>query len=44
PPSKKGPSEWYYSWVPVVGPFIGGALGGFLFAACRTMNDYADWS
>ncbi len=24
----KGTSDWAYSWVPVVGPLIGGALGG----------------
>jgi glycerol uptake facilitator protein len=24
----KGPSDWAYSWVPIVGPLIGGALGG----------------
>jgi glycerol uptake facilitator protein len=27
----KGTSDWSYSWVPVVGPLIGGALGGFAF-------------
>jgi glycerol uptake facilitator protein len=27
----KGPSDWSYSWVPVVGPLMGGALGGLLF-------------
>lgn len=29
----KGSSDWGYSWVPVVGPLIGGALGGLLSAA-----------
>lgn len=24
----KGPSDWGYSWVPVVGPLVGGAIGG----------------
>jgi glycerol uptake facilitator protein len=24
----KGPSDWAYSWVPVVGPLIGGVLAG----------------
>ena len=27
----KGPSDWAYSWVPVVGPLMGGALGGFCY-------------
>ena len=26
----KGSSDWSYAWVPVVGPLIGGALGGFM--------------
>ena len=29
----KGSSDWAYSWVPVVGPLIGGALGALLFIA-----------
>ena len=31
PVEGKGPSDWSYSWVPVLGPFIGGVLGAFLF-------------
>jgi glycerol uptake facilitator protein len=27
----KGPSDWGYSWIPVVGPLIGGAIGALLF-------------
>jgi glycerol uptake facilitator protein len=26
----KGASDWSYSWVPVVGPLVGGALGGLM--------------
>jgi glycerol uptake facilitator protein len=29
----KGPSDWAYSWIPVVGPLIGGALAGLTAAA-----------
>ncbi|WP_454086219.1 MIP/aquaporin family protein [Georgenia sp. Marseille-Q6866] len=25
----KGSSDWGYSWVPILGPLVGGALGGF---------------
>ncbi|GAB3998086.1 MIP/aquaporin family protein [Nocardioides marmoraquaticus] len=28
----KGSSNWAYSWVPIVGPLVGGALGGFVAA------------
>ena len=26
-------SDWAYSWIPVVGPLIGGALSGLVFNA-----------
>lgn len=26
----KGSSDWAYSWIPVVGPIVGGAVGGLL--------------
>jgi glycerol uptake facilitator protein len=29
----KGPSDWGYSWIPVVGPLIGGAVGALVFQA-----------
>ncbi|MEP6480847.1 MAG: MIP/aquaporin family protein [Rhodoglobus sp.] len=29
----KGSSDWAYAWVPVVGPLVGGALGGLAAAA-----------
>lgn len=28
----KGPSDWSYSWIPVVGPLAGGTAGGVLFS------------
>ena len=31
PIAGKGPSDWGYSWVPVVGPIIGGIIGAVLF-------------
>jgi len=27
----KGPSDWGYAWIPVIGPLIGGALGALAF-------------
>ena len=27
----KGPSDWAYSWVPLIGPVVGGTLGALLF-------------
>jgi glycerol uptake facilitator protein len=29
----KGSSDWGYSWVPVLGPLVGGAIGALLFGA-----------
>jgi len=31
PISNKGKSDWEYSWIPIVGPIIGGMLAAFLF-------------
>jgi glycerol uptake facilitator protein len=36
PIAGKGSSDWAYSWVPVVGPVIGGVLGAFAFQALFT--------
>jgi glycerol uptake facilitator protein len=33
PIAGKGGSDWAYSWVPVIGPLIGGVLGGLAFKA-----------
>jgi glycerol uptake facilitator protein len=30
----KGPSDWSYAWIPVVGPLVGGAIGGLLYYVC----------
>jgi glycerol uptake facilitator protein len=27
----KGSSQWQYAWIPVVGPLLGGSLGGFFY-------------
>ena len=32
PIAGKGPSDWQYSWIPVVGPIVGGIAGAGLFA------------
>jgi glycerol uptake facilitator protein len=29
----KGPSDWSYAWVPVLGPLVGGAIGALLYGA-----------
>jgi glycerol uptake facilitator protein len=31
PIAGKGPSDWGYAWIPVVGPLAGGALGALAF-------------
>jgi glycerol uptake facilitator protein len=35
PIAGKGRSDWGYSWVPILGPIIGGLLGAFIFKALR---------
>ena len=27
----KGPSDWGYAWIPVLGPLMGGAIGGLIY-------------
>jgi len=36
PIAGKGESDWGYSWIPVVGPLIGGVLGGLAYQALFT--------
>jgi glycerol uptake facilitator protein len=36
PIAGKGESDWAYSWVPVVGPLIGGVLGGLAYQVLFT--------
>jgi glycerol uptake facilitator protein len=31
PIKNKGKSDWSYSWIPVIGPFVGGILAAFIF-------------
>ena len=35
PVSSKGDSDWGYSWIPVVGPILGGVLAAVLFSVLR---------
>ncbi|CAM9267683.1 unnamed protein product [Choristocarpus tenellus] len=44
PIPNKGPSEWYYAWVPIVGPIIGGFVGAMTFWGCAQLNEYPDWN
>ena len=34
----KGPSDWAYSWVPVLGPLVGGAIGGLAASVCDRLT------
>jgi glycerol uptake facilitator protein len=33
PIAKKGPSDWAYAFVPILGPVVGGALAGLFIKA-----------
>lgn len=33
----KGSSQWSYSWVPIVGPLLGGVLAALLYCAVKAM-------
>lgn len=33
PIAGKGSSDWGYSWIPVVGPIVGGVLGALFFTS-----------
>jgi glycerol uptake facilitator protein len=38
PIAGKGDSDWSYSWIPVVGPIIGGAVGAVLYVAIKSFG------
>ncbi|MBT2574018.1 aquaporin family protein [Bacillus sp. ISL-51] len=38
PIPKKGPSNWKYAWIPVIGPILGGAFGGVFYNAAFKGN------
>eukprot|EP00210_Caulerpa_lentillifera_P008264 g7886.t1 len=40
PINGKGKSEWYYAWITIVGPLMGGALGALAFLAMKELNKY----
>ncbi|MFW6298274.1 MAG: MIP/aquaporin family protein [Bacillota bacterium] len=44
PVPDKGDSDWRYSWVPIVGPLIGGALGGLSYHIILGESSFADLS
>lgn len=35
PMGKKGPSDWAYAWVPILGPFIGSVLAAFVYGMLK---------
>ena len=38
PIGKKGPSDWRYSWIPVLGPLVGGIVAAFVFIILSNKN------
>ena len=34
----KGPSEWRYAWIPVVGPFMGAIVAAYTFLGLKELN------
>ncbi len=42
PIAGKGKSNWGYSWIPVVGPILGGSLGGVFYKAIFT-QEFTIW-
>jgi glycerol uptake facilitator protein len=36
PVASKGPSDWSYSWIPVIGPLIGASLAAILYLALNS--------
>ncbi|KNC79234.1 hypothetical protein SARC_08359 [Sphaeroforma arctica JP610] len=44
PIPNKGPSEWHYAWVPILGPYIGGTIAGLCFVGTRNLLTYPAWS
>ena len=39
PIKNKGQSDWGYSWIPIVGPVIGGVLAAFAFIAIECLTN-----
>jgi len=37
----KGVSEWYYAWIPILGPFVGSAVAALVFMGMRELNKAA---